>query len=432
MYPLPQRRGVRSRTINTVAEDLNKSTTKHAELGAHFLNCRYDPFSPTPVKNYVPDGRGKNVVVRDIKIAHEIEVATGEIMNVQILPMLPFPVRFCDNAMLTVQGTPTLSKVDGTALGGNTTAPNMPSTAIRDYLGVVFPNTLKSGGDPSANGTGETGNITGARITTLGYRLMYTGPASAAQGVIMATDIGWSIDGVDAGNIGTLYQWKTTPTALAAAPDTIAANSMASLIAAIPSMKSTTSGLTNQIVKRPENGIRGVLKMQSSADNHVFQPWYENGILVSASTAAALTPINVLNTSVHTTGYAEQNLADPALGGVNLRITGTGTYRLEVAICFEQDLSFNNALVDMGRPSPMLNRSLLDVDMVLNSSVHPAALNEPIIDMSSQMKNMSMAGRPNSRKPNKRRGRKPKQQQRPTNITVSCGKNPVPQRRKKK
>jgi hypothetical protein len=236
----------------------------------------------------------------------------------------------------------------------------------------------------------------------LGYRLFYTGAASSAQGIIVANDFTWSLDSQVSNNTLALTQStaKTDGTALAA--DTIAANSGPMATVGVPTM-ATSLYQTNQVVVRPENGLRGILKYQKPADAHSFVPWLESGTEVCViNEGSAEIPIGVRNSSVSATaGGIEWNLLDPSLMGAYIQITGAGSYRLEIAICYEQDLSPNNAMIDMARQSPMINRLVLETDDVLNSTVHPAPLSGAIVSM---MGNMSLGqGRPKRR--NRRRGR---------------------------
>lgn len=425
MYPLPQRDRFKSRTINTVAEDLNKTKPTGVDTGSHFLNCRYDPFGKTPIKTYIPDGRLKNAVVRDIKIAHNLVVSGSEVMNIQIMPWLPFPVRFSANGYLTSGGVPINSTVDSIALGGNN-APSLPPAPIAPYLAAVFPNAIRSTFNVPvvAGAISDTNNFVSARITTIGYRLIYTGQASAAQGTIIATDIGWSLDSKVSANTLVMAQYTATTAATVQAADSINAGYGPVLTVGIPNTN-TTLFATNQTVLRPENGLKGVLKYQRSPDSHEPQPWYENGMVLCILDTAnrAEVPITVRNLGVYGSGSIGQyQLVDPSLMGVNIQITGAGSYRLEVAVCYEQELALNNTMIDMARGSPMMNHNVLEVDSLLNSTVHPAALNDPITDATSMLNNMSLDGRPTNRRKRKRRGaRKRNKNPKLPNLQVCVG-----------
>lgn len=425
MYPLPQRDRFKSRTINTVANDLINVKPSGIETGSHFLNCRYDPFGKTPVKSYIPDGRLKNAVVRDIKIAHNINVSGSEVMNIQIMPWLPFPVRFSANGYMASGGVPINSTVDSLALGGNN-APNLPPAAVAPFLASVFPNAIRTTFNipATAGGITDVSNFVSARITTIGYRLIYTGQASAAQGTIIATDIGWSLDTKVSANTLAMTQYTATSAATAQGNDSIPAGFCPLMTVGIPSM-TTTLYATNQTVLRPENGLKGVLKYQRSPDSHEPQPWYEYGAVLAMldTSNRAEVPITIRNLGAYNAGSIGQyQLVDPSLMGVNIQITGAGSYRLEVAVCYEQELSLNNTMIDMARGSPMMNHGVLEVDAVLNSSVHPAALNEPITDATTMLNNMTLDGRPTNRRKRKRRGaRKKNKNPKLPNVQVCMG-----------
>lgn len=403
MYPLPQRQ-LRSRTINTVAEDLNRTLPPEKAIPQHYLACRYDPFNKTPVKTYIPDGKGKNVVVRDIKLFHNIVVGDTDTFNISIMPWLPFPVGFSINGFMNNGVTPG-SSVDGFLLGGVTTGG--PAATLSPYLRATFFNALRS--SPNVAATGELGNILGARITTIGYRLFYTGTASAAQGLITVQDVNWTVDSVASNNTNALLQFNSVSPPAPFTPDNIPANTAPMMVVGVPSTVTTNTNTTAQ-VSRPENGIRGILKYNHPADAHEFQPWYEQGVILCTQgqpgTGNTEYPILLRPaTQIQTQLPYEQNFVDRSLMGTAISIVGGGSYRLEIVICYEQELSANNALIDMARPSPPINRALLDTDSVLNSTVHPAALNAPIVDLSPMMASATPGGRLVT-KPARRRNRR--------------------------
>lgn len=390
MEPLPQRQ-LKSRTIATVASDLNKTQPPGKPTASHFLNCRYDPFSTTPIKTYIPDGKGRNVVVRDIKFAHNIVVSDKESMNVEISPCLPWPVAFAVDGYCT--SSPGLSTVDGYALGGITTGG--PGVENANYLRTVFPNIMNT--DAQYLDLGEGNNILSARITTVGYRLYYTGPASAAQGVIIATDHAWNLESYLASNPNSANQYRVAFPAAASVIDAVAANTTCEFNISAMQMPSTNA-VTSQTVVRPENGLRGVLKMQLPPDAHDFRVWIEQGAIVTrpdnAGGSSATVNIYTRNMQAFPVGSPATRLikaymVDPALMACNIKITGAGSYRLEVAVCFEQELSLNHKYIDMARQSPMIDRRLLDVDATLNSTVHPSGLAQPIVDLTDSMAGMS-------------------------------------------
>lgn len=420
MYPLPQRQ-LRSRTINTVANDLNNlSVSSDKPTSSHFLNCRYDPFSTTPVKTYIPDGKGRNVVVRDIKFAHNIVVADKEQMNIEIAPCLPYPVAFATETFMNASVLPT-STVDGFVFGGVSTGG--PTNTESQYLRTVFPNIMQQ--NLTYGDLGETNNIMGARITTIGYRLIYTGAASAAQGVIIATDHNWNLEAYIPANINAADQWVSASTLAPASKDALIPNSYPEFNCGLMTM-TNTQNVTSQTLVRPENGLRGILKYQLPAEAHEFKPWIEGGAIVTRpNTQGGTSNVNMYVRSgpVFTGGFIRQQLMDPALMMSQIKITSGGSYRLEVAICYEQDLSLNHKFIDMARQSPMIDRALLDVDSSLNSTVHPAGLAQPIVDIGMQTLRSSFR-RPNAPPPG--RGRKRTNQRRRRNKKVS---RPAPKKK---
>lgn len=390
MFPKPQR--VQARTYDSVQRDLTNITPVNQGVSnSHFLNCRYDPFGKTPSKSYIPDGKGRNVVVRDIKFSHNIIVAEKEALNIEIAPVLPFPVSFApDNFM-----APNVNSgcfVDSAPLSGVTTGG--PTVAEAAYLRSVFPNALKT--DLVYGALGESNQVMSARITTVGYRLFYTGPVSNAQGVVIATDHNWSIDAKAAVNSLGLNQYVANSPPTAANVDTIGPGTVPHYSFGTMQM-TNTQNVTSQTVVRPENGLRGVLKYQLPADSHDFVPWIEGGFVSGrpgSSGVGADANIYVRNSVAFPGGTnantIKQYMADPALMMCQIKLTGMGSYRLEIAVCYEQDVGLNSSIIDMARQSPMIDRAVLDVDASLNATVHPAGLNEAIVNMNESMRGLTV------------------------------------------
>jgi len=273
--------------------------------------------------------------------------------------------------------------------------------------------------------------VIGGRIVTIGYRLFYTGPAAQAQGLVLVDNYPFTVCPTPVtAALSAITQYGVGEATTSAKDQTVGQFVPRVLVEYGQFAQSQTNATADQIVLRPENGLHGVLKYSGAPDSHPFQMWYEAGALVvTVPSAVSAIPNPIYNSSNAVVTVANDKvygawLVDPALDEVSIYISGPGQYRLELVVCLEQELAPGNSLLDLTKPSPLMNRPILDVDALLNSRVTPAALNEAVIgDLTSDLAMMTTRGG--------RRRRPPRKARRQPQPRAAPAKKPTRRRRKR-
>lgn len=165
---------------------------KQAPL-SHYVQCRSDPFNGHG-GSAIPDGQNSNFVVSDSFSINNISPsAAGQTIVIQTLNCLP---------ALAMIGSLSNFTVDSqlvTALSSF-----VPSTtATTTWYPLSIPPSYAGIGSPGST-FADPYNSTTARMISLGYRLIYTGPATTCAGVITVTPnpVSWTPGGISA--IGSL------------------------------------------------------------------------------------------------------------------------------------------------------------------------------------------------------------------------------------
>lgn len=385
------------RTRATVdAETLERRPNTNMSLGDNYLSCRYSPFNRQQVKGGIPDGRGRNVIVRDVKLSYSI--SSKEAIDIRISPMIPYGVMFRPTDSLTVNGT---------VIGGTWSA-TAPTADQKGYIGVAFDSILSTLMPSLGATSAEATNYVGARIVTVGYRLFYTGQASLASGLLQADNIPIKVVASQSqSQASTQYAVGVTAPANNL---TVPANNSKQIEVDMTPWGTLDKNISpSQVVVRPEQGLHGILHRSGTTADHKFQPWFDSGALTLLSTSGAtstLTDIYATVTAISSSKTFGNFFIDDNFDEVMLRATAGGDFRLEVVYCYEQELSLLSNLMDFAKSSPLMREEILKIDDVLNAGVHPAPFAEPAVAMlSDMMRDMKV-----SRNRVRRRGRKPPQQ----------------------
>jgi hypothetical protein len=353
--------GARSflQTEATLAENQPPNSRLFADP---YLNCRFAPFSRNDSKAGIPDGKGKNILVRDWKSSYDF-VSTGAGFTIRVAPIHPFPVRV---HQFNVAGNSL--KLNGTTL---------------DPVAIALSNGMLL--DPGAQASGfsaasvNSNLVVSGRITTVGYRLVYTGAAASAEGLFIADDVALKEDALmrpdpDAGT----YQ-PGAGGALVAIP----AGTVTTAILDLFQINQIPTPTPRQTIVRPENGLQAVLKMHSSSKDQTFKAWHEFAVTAKSDDFAPGSAWTSMFSSNFTAGVGRPGytLLDEAFLEANIRVTAPGSYRLEVVFCMEQELQLNSNTLDMSKPSPIRNDRLLEVADYLNSVVSPRSFTDAMNDM---------------------------------------------------
>jgi len=386
-----------------VEKELDKEVDKPMIMPSDYLMCRFSPFDKMKGKGYIPDGRGKNIVLRDYKTTYDITVTDPA--SIRISPMWPYPVRF----HCATGGSMT---VNGTVLTFNY-APAI--TAIQSQtLGAVLPTNM-SRAQPFFGGSPSGASHVAGRVVTVGYRLYYTGAAAQASGLILVDNLPWSAD-----NITNANPAATVVKGISGQADITCTVGQGPTLAVdvVPFEVIQSSPTTDQVVLRPENGCHGILKSQGTSYDHPYQPMQDTPVLpVTYFDGGTITPQPIY---VNTPGTVLATI--PALGFVdqsfmeaNIQITGAGNqpYRLEVVFCCELEVGQDSPILDMSTNSPPLNQAELNTAQILNSGIAPANFAEsPIESLIPRMQGVRLGQRVRRRRKNVARNPQPQQQQR--------------------
>lgn len=154
---------------------------------SHYLACRTDPFHSSGGAA-IPDGQNKAFVVTDTFCINNISPsAAGQTIVIQTLNCLPALAMIGSTSNFTVDGQLV------TALSSLTPT----STASTTWYPACIPPPYSGLGAP-ASAFADPYNATAARLVSLGFRLIYTGPATTCAGVITVTPnpVAWSDAGV--------------------------------------------------------------------------------------------------------------------------------------------------------------------------------------------------------------------------------------------
>jgi len=396
--PKPQRTQYSTRTFNSMEMDgLNRPTTTN--MANHFLKCRFDPFGGVPANVKIPDGRGKNLVVRDYKTQYDIVMSGTDSMEIRIGPYFPYPVRFSPMGA----GAPN-AFINGVNIGNASTGPSPVSTVSGIVLDTPMSTLFVNVGGTSA----EAANTISARILSIGYRLYYSGPIASASGIINVDNLPISKEqqAVMTTTLTQVNYGATSP-----APTTLGIGNFIQYLDVTPF--GFTNLTTDQVQLRPEQGLNGVLKMNKNTTDHVFCPWFDYGTVIGAlpttsSTVPQLFYDGLTTSATPAKGYGAF-FVDDAFMEVNIRLPSlqANSFRLEISLCMEQELALTSNMIDMARPSPLMDRALLAIDDALNSRLIPAPFGSPTMTNVSGITGGMQRMRPFSKRQPRQRKAKP-------------------------
>lgn len=354
-----------SRTRKSVDQALKRNIQpKASPPDAGFLRCKYNSFSTNErTLSSLPDGKGKNVLTRDFRTVYDLSLPAGVNTTIRISPSFPYPVRLYSTQSLSVNS----AVIPTSQMGSRGVWVSSPP--LRGYPANWATNT-----SPGVWVVGDTSaypSCASARITNVAYRLVYTGAAATADGLITVDALPETVD--------VIVPLNTAPiTQIDPAGVTRTSNSDLAPYAVIDSPLSNVSEsiyTKDQYVTRPENGLQGILKSRVLLSDHSFKPFWDQAFMCVNARDTSNALANATTTlGLTTTNLSGQNLWDDQLESALINVTRGGSYRLEVITCMETELQPTSTIVDLGRDSPY-NKAVLDVADELN---RVAKLNVPL------------------------------------------------------
>lgn len=344
------------RTLDGVVRGLTNMNVTPANItDDKFMLCRLNPFlsnGGVPI----PDAGNSNFMVIDLMAYNDITTGTAGNFYIQTIPCLPtMALGTCLSA------TTSTFTVDGIAFNGQTGDIFFDSTKSDGaWVPLASPLTYsptQGAGSVFVPGvtTGDAFSSTKARLISVGYRLFYTGPATAAQGVITVTP---SACGFSVGGVTTFNSTTSPPAGSISVAVNIANNTRSSGVyvnIGTPILQMDCDVSSNIVsprsrMYRPEQGC--LVIPQHKSKDYKIQPTTDTpyciltGAPTSSSAALAFTNNILSNSTAGTPMGGGVVWFDQDWESFLIAVTGAGsgaTYRLETIGCFEFTPSGNSA-----------------------------------------------------------------------------------------
>lgn len=361
-----------ARTLNSVQNSLNKSKNDTSRKENPYLRCVFDPFSSRGKGMMRPDSGSNKVIMRDILQAFDI--TCDKPIGLKLSPMYPY-------ILSTWANSTTALVVNGLTV---------PTTF--EALGVGYtPTAGKSDSDYGGGTQVAMVDYDRARISTVGWRLMYTGKALDAIGYILVDTTPFSIEVTDR-QVPNTCTYATFAGANIAYPLNTQIGYASIETATFSSGGTTffpiTPTQTSELF-RPEVGAHGILRRSAYSPNHTFKPVHNPGIAPiefrgdpNASRSFISAPrVNTV---------AGVTIIDDDWDSTMIYISGAGSYRLELVVCLEAIVTQQSPLEPLAKASPALNQAVLEREAAAMSDM-PVA-----VSVNSKLVNPSMLSTPES------------------------------------
>jgi hypothetical protein len=349
-----RKKNTTNRTENSIIR-MKLNTKKNKKLMSPYLDCVFNPFGSANkgMQTLRPDGVGNCVMVMDFLGSTDFYTSPNAGFNIRIMPTLPSPVAFSNNASVTTPAPAMTIVSNGVTI--------TPSTTVAANYFLPGPNGLMTpfvGTQPLS----QPGAVS-ARYNTVGWVLMYTGAPTTCSGNIQIDQVPLKIDTSNIPNTQVLSLLDGTGTAT-----TKPANSVRiSVLDMLPNGPVTPTKKT--LFCRPDELITGILKFKDN--QHNFKPFFEypNALVsdISALTGTIPTMFNnmFVGSSVYTgVSWTDQvSLIDDSLTATNIAIQSVGSsmsFKLLTWQCIEYELSPSSFNYNLGIKSPPINTSVLN------------------------------------------------------------------------
>lgn len=345
--PVPQMRkgNLPIRNVATITDSLANqmgSLALKQSLPA-YVSCRLNPFTG-PGGLGIPDGNNRSFIRTDVVSNDTISSIANGSFVIQTLPCLPATAMIASLGLMNVNGvsmSPVTAYQPYSTLNTSAWVPLGVSASFSAY-GTYAPGLIAT--DPYS--------ATKCRIAAIGYRLIYTGPASTCAGSIVVTPnpIGLSVSAQSTSAvipaIGNNYAYATVDNALGSAVCTGVGTTMLALDTNVSSTIMTRGSHTF----RPEEGLIIVPRHMSGI--YETKPIAEcpYAMLGDFSTGATLphTWYNVLRrTSTYSGGIL---FYDDSWETFQISASGLNpdaSYRLETIFCLELNPAMNSSITPL-------------------------------------------------------------------------------------
>jgi hypothetical protein len=355
------------RSLTLTAKPSNKPTPEHLM----WSTCRLNPWKGGNGA-LLPDQSGDPRLVNDFYSYTDISLpaAAPTTFNLFTVPFLPYNALFLpatSGAAITLSGSNNSSSGPGAggarSLTYTTGASNLPvpinftksagTQYYSDRPGIVSPNNYITADK--------------ARVSTMGWRLLYTGPANSCQGVVTVTSSPIKNDDIVAKQVGRIQLGSATNTPQAILDCTTTAFKIMPLNLPVYNAQGK-----DQVIGRPEQGLKGLVR--HSGANYLWKEMHEQPILLTQDNAGANQISGTLQGTVATSqdgaGVFQPNLSTVDYGSINFSddewdstviqvANATGSFRFETWMCVEYIPTPETAVYDSAKKVQIVNETVV-------------------------------------------------------------------------
>jgi hypothetical protein len=315
----------------------------------------------------VPDGNGASTFTYDVYSYQDLVFSSTQSFRIYTMPCLPYTalITFLTGGIVSINGLNTAQ------IPSPITSPGLGNYVVNSFnvqSGSIMPICYCKNpvSDTVFNSDPAGYNASQARIISQAWRLVYTGPAQAAQGVIAATPIPLVGDPQTLKSIGRINFFNaggllgTTPINCAATPVNVSPINL----------QSTQAKET--VMCRPEACPRGIVRRNATANSWPFHDILDtSGLFVNLPPAGQLISVNDVTATISATfGAAIAGTANTVMGSYDfydpswqstaIEATSiTGSFRLEMYTCYEMIPAPTSMLYDVSTKSATNDTNLV-------------------------------------------------------------------------
>lgn len=373
-----------SRTTASLENSLRTmKISKPMSVGSDWAMCRLQPWNGLHGA-LMPDGTGDPRIVMDMYSWTDIAITGTANFAIRTLPALPFNAILIPqttmNASITMSNglpstiTPTIGQGGMYAYSGTIAGP-IPIAATKASTQTHWSDNPALD-DPKIFVTANK-----ARITSMGWRLTYTGQASTCTGVVTTTSSPMVIDPIVPKQTGRV-RYTVPDGTLGGAVD--CGVTALKIVPTYPMFEAFAATGKDSIVLRPEVGARGLVR--HSQPTYPFKEIQDQNLVLTIARDGVnqiTGDLNaLLNVNFPTTGIPVANGGTAVLGSLmmldddwdmtTINLTGVnGSYRFEVWTCVEYIPAPSSIMRDIATVSAKANIPLV-------SSASAAAAKAPV------------------------------------------------------
>lgn len=310
-----------------------------------YAHCRLSPFT-SGGGALLPDGSAGRAIVIDHRAYSTITSGTGAYINLKVTPSFPTPLYVKCASTLPNSCTANGVAISQTVTGLDTTSNWVAATAYTE-------GNLNPPINPAAtvNLPLPMFGATKARIISQAWRVIYTGPASTAQGLITINNSPASINEAPMYNEGISILGPNDATVQA-----YAIGSQAELVNVHSLLTAVQPGAyqLDTVTLRPEMGAQGVLR--HSKPTYPFVTYQNNPIVLMDKSRQLNNGGSIVSWNGYNSTYGGLlNFWDDGWDPVDIMLsTASGlSYRVEVSTCIEYLVDPSSSISKLTLERPM-------------------------------------------------------------------------------